>query len=474
MTKKTCIAMVPSSGLSHLIPQVEFAKQFLQQHNQFIVSFIIPTDGPLTPSMQQILNTLPPNIDFIILPQVKNLPQHSYEPATKMKLVAKYSVPFLQEAIKSLISKTHLVALISGVFSTDAHEVAKQFNLSSYLFYPSGAFTYSFFVTLPNLDDSVSSETEYLLEPAYETVIVPGSTITLTIEDIPDIIKSERSSIVYKSFLDVCKKFSLFDGVIINTFTDLEPEVIRVLQENERESKKPCVYPVGPIIRNESNCEENINLMCLRWLENQQPSSVLFVCFGSGGTVSHEQLNELAFGLELSGKKFLWVVRVPNKVTNSAYFVGEKDDPLEYLPNGFLERTKENGLVVSSWAPQVEILGHGSIGGFLSHCGWSSILESVVNGVPMIVWPLFAEQKMNAKLLIDVLKVGVRVNVDDESGIVKREEVAKSVKRIMEGDESLEIRKRIKELSVGAAVATSEDGSSWKALSSLALKLHSF
>jgi hydroquinone glucosyltransferase len=176
----------------------------------------------------------------------------------------------------------------------------------------------------------------------------------------------------------------------------------------------------------------------------------------------------------LSGKKFLWVVRVPSKVVNSAYFVGEKDDPLEYLPNGFLERTKENGLVVSTWAPQVEILGHGSIGGFLSHCGWSSILESVVNGVPMIVWPLFAEQKMNAKLLTDVLKVAIRPNVDDESGIVKREEVAKSVKRIMEGDESLKIRKRINELSVGACVATSEDGTSRKALSSLALKLHSF
>jgi hydroquinone glucosyltransferase len=92
----------------------------------------------------------------------------------------------------------------------------------------------------------------------------------------------------------------------------------------------------------------------------------------------------------------------------------------------------------------------------------------------MIVWPLFAEQKMNAKLLTDVLKVAIRPNVDDESGIVKREEVAKSLKRIMEGDESLKIRKRINELSVGACVATSEDGTSRKALSSLALKLHSF
>ncbi|KEH17824.1 putative hydroquinone glucosyltransferase [Medicago truncatula] len=469
MNKKTYIAMVPSPGLSHLIPQVEFAKQLLQQHNEFIVTFIIPTLCPLTPSMQQVLNTLPPNIEFIVLPQVKHLPEINLEPATQMKLIVKHSIPFLQEEVKSLISKTNLVSLIFGLFSTDAHEVAKQFNLSSYLFYASGALSLSFFLTLPNLDDSVSSEAEFL-ESAYETVNIPGCVIPFHIKDIPEIILCERSNVNYKIFLEVCQKLTLVDGFIISTFTDLEPDVIRVLQEKE----KPCVYPVGPIIRNESNCEDNINSMCLRWLENQPPNSVLYVCFGSGGTVSHEQLNELAFGLELSGKKFLWVVRVPSKDVNSAYFVGAKDDPLEYLPNGFLERNKENGLVVPSWAPQVEILGHGSIGGFLSHCGWGSTLETVVNGVPVIAWPLFAEQRMNARLLTDVLKVAVRPKVDDESGIVKREEVAKCVKRIMEGDESLEIQKRIKELSDGAAVATSEHGSSRKALSSLALKLHNF
>ncbi|XP_039684614.1 hydroquinone glucosyltransferase [Medicago truncatula] len=412
--------MVPSPGLSHLIPQVEFAKQLLQQHNEFIVTFIIPTLCPLTPSMQQVLNTLPPNIEFIVLPQVKHLPEINLEPATQMKLIVKHSIPFLQEEVKSLISKTNLVSLIFGLFSTDAHEVAKQFNLSSYLFYASGALSLSFFLTLPNLDDSVSSEAEFL-ESAYETVNIPGCVIPFHIKDIPEIILCERSNVNYKIFLEVCQKLTLVDGFIISTFTDLEPDVIRVLQEKE----KPCVYPVGPIIRNESNCEDNINSMLV-------------------------------------------------KNVNSAYFVGAKDDPLEYLPNGFLERNKENGLVVPSWAPQVEILGHGSIGGFLSHCGWGSTLETVVNGVPVIAWPLFAEQRMNARLLTDVLKVAVRPKVDDESGIVKREEVAKCVKRIMEGDESLEIQKRIKELSDGAAVATSEHGSSRKALSSLALKLHNF
>ncbi|XP_004515370.1 hydroquinone glucosyltransferase [Cicer arietinum] len=466
MNKKTCIAMVPCPGLSHLIPLVEFAKLLVHNHIQFHVTFLVPTFGPLSSSMQDILYSLPPNIDFILLPQVKNLPPN-LEPASQMKLIVKNSVPFLIEEVESLISKTHLVSLVFGVFSTDVHEVAKQFNLSSYIFYASGAVSLSFLHTLPNLDEKLSSEVKSL-ESAYETLNIPGSVIPYHIKDIPDPLLCERSSDVYKLFLEVCTEFSLVDGVIINTFTDLEPEVIRVLQEK----KKPFVYPVGPIIRKESNNNKDNILMCLKWLENQPPSSVIYVCFGSGGTLSHEQFNELAFGLELSGCKFLWVVRVPSNDVSSAYFVGKKEDPLEYLPNGFLERTKDKGLVVPSWAPQVEILGHESIGGFLSHCGWSSTLESVVNGVPMIAWPLFAEQRMNARELVDVLKVGVRAKVDDENGIVKRDEVVKAIKRIKEGDESLEIKNRIKELSVSAANALREHGSSKKALSDLALRWH--
>jgi hydroquinone glucosyltransferase len=463
-SKKTCIAMVPSPGLSHLIPLVEFAKLLLQQHNDYHITFLIPTLGPLNPSMQTILNTLPPNMDFTVLPQIniKDLPK-THEPATQMKLIVKHSIPFLQEEVKSLVSKTHLVALVFSMFSTDVHDVAKQFNLLSYLFFASGAFLFSFFLTLPKLDEAASSSK--FLESYYETVNVPGLAIPFHVKELPNPVLVERSSYTYKSILDMCQKLSLFDGVIINTFTDLEPDAIRVLQERQ----KPCVYPVGPIIRNESSSEANMSV-CLRWLEKEPPSSVVFISFGSGGTLSHEQLNELAFGLEMSGHKFLWVVRAPSKHSSSAYFSGQKDDPLEYLPNGFLERTKENGLVVTSWAPQVEILGHGSTGGFLSHCGWSSTLESVANGVPMIVWPLFAEQRMNAKLLTDVLKVALRPKVDDESGIVKREEVSKAIKGLMEGDESLEIRKRIKELSDGAATELSEHGSSRKSLSTLALK----
>jgi hydroquinone glucosyltransferase len=126
--------------------------------------------------------------------------------------------------------------------------------------------------------------------------------------------------------------------------------------------------------------------------------SVLYVYFGSGGTLSTEQTTELAAGLEASEQKFLWVVHFPSDKDRSAGYFGTSsaehgnDDPLSYLPEGFVERTSGTGLAVPLWAPQVEILNQPAVGGFLSHCGWNSTLESAAAGVPMVAWPLFADQ----------------------------------------------------------------------------------
>ncbi|TKY68850.1 Hydroquinone glucosyltransferase [Spatholobus suberectus] len=202
----------------------------------------------------------------------------------------------------------------------------------------------------------------------------------------------------------------------------------------------------------------------------KQVGSVLYVSFGSGGTLSQEQMIELAYGLELSNLKFLWVVRAPNNTANAAYLGAQKHvDPFQFLPCGFLERTKEQGMVVPSWAPQIQILSHSSVGGFLTHCGWNSTLESVLHGVPLITWPLYAEQRMNAVVLSEGLKVGVRPRVN-ENGFVERVDIVEVIKCLMEGKEGGEMRKRMKELKKAAANALKEDGSSTKTLSQLALK----
>ncbi|GAV88374.1 UDPGT domain-containing protein [Cephalotus follicularis] len=170
----------------------------------------------------------------------------------------------------------------------------------------------------------------------------------------------------------------------------------------------------------------------------------------------------------MSGQKFLWVVRSPHDKANATYFSARSiKDPFDFLPNGFLERTKGVGLVVSSWAPQVQVLSHGSTGGFLTHCGWNSTLESIVHGVPLIAWPLYAEQRMNSVLLADDLKVALRVKAN-ENGLVLREDIAKCLRGLIEGDEGKVVKGKMRELKYAAAMALSQDGSSTKSLAEVA------
>jgi len=193
------------------------------------------------------------------------------------------------------------------------------------------------------------------------------------------------------------------------------------------------------------------------------------VSFGSGGTLSSEQMRELAWGLELSEQRFLWVVRAPiEKNADAAFFTTGSsgiDEVAKYLPEGFVSRTNEVGLLVPEWAQQVTILGHRAIGGFLTHCGWGSTLESVTNGVPLIAWPLYAEQRMNAALLAEELGVAVRHRVLPIKKVVRREEIAEMVK---ESVKSNRVRERMKEVQQSGMKALSEGGSSYVALSKIA------
>ena len=121
--------------------------------------------------------------------------------------------------------------------------------------------------------------------------------------------------------------------------------------------------------------------------------------------VSVEQTREMAIALENSGQRFLWVIRIPKDETGKA--VGDLSD---VMPAGFVERTKGKGMVYVDWAPQLHILAHRAVRGFVSHCGWNSTIESIAVGVPMIAWPYQAEQMMNATLVDQLLGVAIRIN----------------------------------------------------------------
>jgi len=252
----------------------------------------------------------------------------------------------------------------------------------------------------------------------------------------------------------------------------MESKTLKSLQDPKlmgRVARKP-VYPIGPLSRPVDPSKTNHPV--LDWLNKQPDESVLYVSFGSGGSLSAKQLTELAWGLELSQQRFVWVVRPPvDGPASSEYFTvnnGERRNcTSDYLPEDFASRTHERGIVVPTWAPQAEILAHKAVGGFLTHCGWNSILESVVNGVPMIAWPLFADQKMNATLLNEELGIAVRSKKLPSEGVICREEIEALVRRIMVEEEGCVMRDKVKKLKDTAAESVSCDGGSGTAHKSL-------
>ncbi|XP_061346438.1 hydroquinone glucosyltransferase-like [Gastrolobium bilobum] len=467
MAKATQIAAISIPAFSHQASIVEFCKRLVHLHPHFHVTCIFPTIDTPVPATIAFLESLPSNIDYTFLHPVnkKDLPQ-DVAPPVQLQLAVSQSMPYFREALRSLCSSTPMVALIVDPFANEALEIAKEFNLLSYIYLPLSAMALSLLLYLPTLHEEVSCE----YRDHKEAIQIPGC-VPIHGNDLPELFQ-DRSILAYELILQRSKRFSLADGFLVNSFSEMEGGTVETLQEHNRGNKKTPVYLVGPIIQTGPSSESN-GSECMRWLENQRPNSVLYVSFGSGGTLSQEQLNELALGLELSGQKFLWVLRAPNDSANAAYLGATNDDPLQFLPQCFLERTKGQGLVVPSWAPQTQILSHTSTGGFLTHCGWNSTLESIVFGVPMITLPLFAEQRINAVLLFEGLKVALRPKFN-ENGIVEKEEIAKVIEDLMMGEKGNGIRKRIEELKDAAACALKEDGASTKAILQFGIQMENF
>ncbi|XP_065856742.1 UDP-glycosyltransferase 73C1-like [Euphorbia lathyris] len=256
-------------------------------------------------------------------------------------------------------------------------------------------------------------------------------------------------------------------GVIKNSFEELEPEYVQECKKI-RGRKVWCIGPVSlnnkrslDRIQRGGNGNDKVSIQhseCLQWLDEQQSGSVIYVCFGSICNLLTSQLIELALGLELSNRPFVWVLRGGGKWMELEKWIEEE---------GFEERTRGRSLIIRGWAPQLVILSHVSIGGFLTHCGWNSTLEAISEGVPMITWPLFADQFCNEKLVVEVLKIGVNVGAEatvvwgdeEKTGVsVKKEDVVKAISKLM--DEREEMRRKAKELSLKAKKAVEENGSS--------------
>ncbi|XP_060185223.1 LOW QUALITY PROTEIN: UDP-glucosyltransferase 29-like [Lycium barbarum] len=218
------------------------------------------------------------------------------------------------------------------------------------------------------------------------------------------------------------------DIILMKTCRDFEGKYMDYL--SSLVSKK--TVPVGTLVQ-ESIYHEEIT----QWLDKKEECTTVFVSFGSEYFLSKEEIHAVAQGLELSKVNFIWVIRSPQ---------GEKISSIQdTLPEGFLERVGERGKVMEGWAPQATILQHTSIGGFVSHCGWSSVTESMKFGVPIIGMPIHLDQPKNARL-VGYIGMGVEA-VRDDSGKLKSEEIAKAMRKVVVEKSGEAVRKKAKELS---------------------------
>nr|ACG26485.1 anthocyanidin 3-O-glucosyltransferase [Zea mays] len=255
-------------------------------------------------------------------------------------------------------------------------------------------------------------------------------------EELPDALVPERNRLLLS-----LARSSAF--VAVKTCADVERPYMDYLSELVGGNKE--MVPVGPLLVDADaaaaaagggTSSESESDRVMRWLDAQTPASVVLVCFGSEYFMSEQQLARMARGLELSGERFVWVVRFPRETE-------EGDEAARALPRGFAP-APGRGLVVEGWAPQRRILAHPACGAFLSHCGWSSVLESLAAGVPIVALPLHIDQPLDANLATEL---GAAVRVQQERfGEFRAEDVARAVRRAMRGEESHALRRRAAEL----------------------------
>lgn len=230
------------------------------------------------------------------------------------------------------------------------------------------------------------------------------------------------------------------DVVFIRSSEELEPEWLNLMRQLYREVKVKPVVPVGflpPNIEEEAISEFDETWGGTKeWLDKQRVNSVVYVALGTEATLSQEELNELALGLELSGERFFWVLRNPPESTQSV---------LEMLPPGFVERVKGRGVVHLGWAPQVRILSHDSVGGFLTHCGWNSMIEGLVFGRVLMFFPMVNDQGLNARLG-NGKGLGVEIPRNERDGSFAGDSVAELVRLAMVDDSGESLRTRAKEM----------------------------
>ncbi|KAD4585950.1 hypothetical protein E3N88_23551 [Mikania micrantha] len=456
------IVLYPSPGMGHLISMVELGKLIIKHHPSYSVIILTPmpslNTGTIAVYVRHISTTFPA-ITFHHLPDIPLDPLLFPSMEAIILEVIRRSNPNVNNALKSISESSNIAAFIIDFFCTAAMSVARRFDLPVYYFFTSGACCLAKLLYIPTIHRTTTESFKDMNTLIHSPGLPPIPSSDMMVPFL------DRTTTDYSDFLEICEGFPKSAGIVINTFDSLEPRAIKAIADGVciPDQPTPPIYCVGPLLAAGGDDSHE----CLKWLDLQPMGSVVYLCFGSSGVLTSEQLKEIAKGLEASGHRFLWVVRSPPSNKKEDRFLPPPEPELDVLlPEGFLNRTKERGLVVKKWAPQVAVLGHKSVAGFVTHCGWNSVLEAVSFGVPMVAWPLYAEQRFNRVMLRDEMKLALSMD-ELGDGMATSAEVEKQVRQLMEANEGDDVRAVVKIRKDEALAAMSEGGSSLVALAKL-------
>ncbi|XP_022863446.1 anthocyanidin 3-O-glucosyltransferase 5-like [Olea europaea var. sylvestris] len=459
---KLHVAILVSPGMGHLIPVLVLANRLATHHRVKVTVLVVTT--VFSPPECQLLK-LPDEqnpVDIIELPPVdiSHLVKPDTKVGTQLCMMVREALRGFRSAISAMYHRPD--ALIVDLFCTEALPIAAEFNMAKYVYVPTTAWFTALTLYCPVLDKEIDGQ--YVDQE--DLLKIPGCK-PVRPEDVVDPML-DRNDQHYYEYVSMGNRIPQYDGILLNTWEDLDSITLKAFKENEiwRSMVKIPVYPIGPLRRPAQ--PDGSKSAVIEWLDKQPNESVIFVSFGSGGMLSAQQITELAIGLELSEQRFIWVVRPPMKgAADDAFFTTKtvySDGTSHYLPEGFLTRTESLGLVVPTWAQQVEILDHPSVGGFMSHCGWNSTIESICSCVPMIAWPLYAEQRLNATYLVEELGIAVRPRVLPTKEVVAREEIENMLRTLMDEKEGKKMRENVKKLKISAENALRKGGSSYNSM----------
>ncbi|KAH6825268.1 hypothetical protein C2S53_002360 [Perilla frutescens var. hirtella] len=354
--------------------------------------------------------------------------------------------PYVDEFVGNIIRSDPLSQhfLVTDTVYGWPAAVATKYNLLNVAFWTSPALVFSLLYHL----DLLKERGHFLCQDHVEEEInyVPGVKSVSTKDLMPYLKESGTGTLVHKIEMKAFEEVKKADFILHNSVYELESQTLSAL------NKLQPNYAVGPISfsKNFASLTVTTSLWsqsdCSEWLSSKPPGSVLYVSFGSFLQASQQVIQEIAYGLLLSQVNFIWVVRE------------DAASPADPLPSEFRDEIKDKGLIIP-WCDQIMVLSSPAVGGFLTHCGWNSVLESIWCGIPMICYPLDYDQLTNRKLVVDDWEIGV--NLREGESAVDRKQVAEKIDKFMNGGAVSERhRQEVKKVSAILQNALESDGSS--------------